>query len=132
MERSPVLVVAAAVVRDGRLLLALRPDGSHLAGHWELPGGKIEPGEQPVEALRRELLEELGVAASVGEPLCFNWHAYPDRQVLLLVYAATLDGAPQALGCKELRWCAFSEIEALPTPPADGPIFSRLRERLIP
>ena len=132
MDRTTLLVVAAAVVRDGRLLLALRPDGSHLAGHWELPGGKIESGEQPAEALRRELREELGVDSHVGEPLCFNWHAYPDRQVLLLVYAATLDGGPQALGCAALRWCSWSELAALPTPPADEPIFRRLRSMLTP
>ncbi len=129
-ERSaapPLLVVvAAAVVRDGRLLLARRPAGSHLAEHWELPGGKIEAGEAPPEALRRELLEELAAPARVGEPLAFNYHDYGSRRILLLVYGAVLEEEPRPLGCAEVGWFSPDEVRALRTPPADGPVFDRL------
>jgi 8-oxo-dGTP diphosphatase len=129
-ERPFLIVVAAAVIRDGRVLLALRPEGRHLAGHWEFPGGKLEPGETPTAALVREIEEELGVAADVGEPLAFNHHVYEDRQVLLLVWRVTLLGEPRALGCAALGWFDAAEIRQLPTPPADGPIFLAL-ERLL-
>ncbi len=126
------MVVAAAVVRDHRLLLSRRPAGSHLEGHWELPGGKIEPGESPAAALQRELREELGVTAEIGRPLCFNWHDYRDRQVLLLVYEATFAGAPEALECSAVGWFTPEQIESLTTPAADEPIFRQLRLLGIP
>lgn len=66
---GPVEVVAAVVERDGRYLITRRPEGTHLAGLWEFPGGKLLPGEKPEDALRRELKEELGVGAAVGEPI---------------------------------------------------------------
>lgn len=122
----PLLVAAAIVVENRRVLLALRPDGVHLAGHWELPGGKVEPGETPEEALAREIQEELGVAAVVGEPFAFSHHAYPDRRVLLLTYRTTLEGEPRAIGCAALGWFTTEELARLPTPPADVPIFRAL------
>lgn len=125
-----LIVVAAVVVRDGRVLLALRPEGSHLAGHWEFPGGKVEPGETPAAALAREIQEELGVGIDLGEPFAFNHHAYADRQVLLLTWRVTLRGEPRPLGCAELKWFGADEIETLPTPPADGPIFRALARLL--
>jgi 8-oxo-dGTP diphosphatase len=123
---SPLLVVAAVVVKERRVLLALRPEGKHLAGHWEFPGGKVEPGETPAEALVREIAEELGVPAVVGEPFAFSHHVYPDRQVLLLTYRTTLQGEPRAIGCAALGWFTAGELARLPTPPADVPIFRAL------
>ena len=130
---SPLLlVVAAVVIRDGRVLLARRPEGVHLEGHWELPGGKVEPGEAPCDALVRELREELGVGAHVLGPFAFNDHAYADRHVLLLTYLATLEDEPRAIGCAELGWFTAGGIAALRTPPADVPIFAKLRPLLAP
>jgi len=124
-----LMVVAAVVVRDGRLLLTLRGAGSpHLADHWELPGGKVEPGENPPAALRREIAEELAVEARVGAPLAFNYHEYPSRRVLLLAYRAEIQGEPRAAGCADLGWFTASQIAGLATPAADAPIF----ERVIP
>jgi len=121
-----LLVAAAVVVQDGRVLLARRNAGSHLAGFWEFPGGKLEPGEDPAGALRRELREELGVESSVGPPFAFNYHDYGGQRVLLLTYQVTLQGEPRALGCEELRWFTPDQIPSLATPEADVPIFERL------
>lgn len=121
-----LLVVAAIVARGGRILLTLRGEGSHLAGHWEFPGGKVEPGEEPPGALAREIEEELGVAAEVGSPFAFNYHAYPERRVLLLTYRVTLHGEPRPLGCERLGWFTPAEIAGLRLPPADAPILDRL------
>lgn len=133
MEEGGILIVVAAVViRDGRLLLTRRGEGSHLAGFWELPGGKVEPGEDPVSALRRELKEELGIGSEIGAPFAFNYHDYGTRRVLLLTYEARLSGDPGTPGCAELGWFARDEIAALRTPPADVPIFERLNPLLSP
>lgn len=121
-----LLVVAAVIVRGGRVLLTRRNAGAHLAGHWEFPGGKVEAGETPAEALRRELQEELGVTSIVGEPFAFNHHLYPDRSVLLLTYRARLEGDPQPLGCAALDWFTAGQVRDLTMPPADGPILERL------
>ncbi|MGH9868749.1 MAG: (deoxy)nucleoside triphosphate pyrophosphohydrolase [Candidatus Polarisedimenticolia bacterium] len=127
-----LLVVAAVVIRDGRVLLARRPGGVHLEGHWEFPGGKVEPGEAPHDALVREIHEELGVGASVLGPFAFNDHAYDDRHVLLLTYLVTLEDEPRPLGCAELGWFTAGQVAALRTPPADVPIFAKLAQLLAP
>jgi len=121
-----LIVVAAVVVRDGRVLLTRRAAGSHLEGMWEFPGGKVEPGEEPPAALAREIEEELGVEAVVGAPFAFNYHAYPGKRVLLLTYMAEFTGTPSPLGCSELGWFNLGGITALETPPADMPIFEKL------
>ncbi len=121
-----ILVVAAVVVRDGRVLLSRRARGTHLAGHWEFPGGKVEPGEDPPSALRREVLEELGVACDVDAPFAFNHHAYPERRVLLITYRARLHGEPRALDGEEIAWFGPEAVRRLTMPPADGPIVDRL------
>ncbi|HEY3174701.1 MAG TPA: (deoxy)nucleoside triphosphate pyrophosphohydrolase [Candidatus Polarisedimenticolia bacterium] len=132
-EAKPILMVAAAVVlRGGRVLLTRRSAGSHLAGHWEFPGGKVEPGEDPPGGLAREMREELGVEATVGAPFAFNYHEYADRRVLLLTYLTEISGTPRPLGCSELGWFGAREIPDLATPPADVPIFERLRPMLSP
>jgi 8-oxo-dGTP diphosphatase len=120
-------VVAAVIVRDGRVLLTQRAEGSHLALHWEFPGGKVEAGESPPEALRREILEELGVDSSIDAPFAFNWHDYGERRVLLLTYTVRLtSGVPHAIGCRDLGWFTRAEVASLKLPPADGPILERL------
>lgn len=122
------LVVAAVIDRDdGRLLLARRPVGSHLAGLWEFPGGRVEVGESAEEALARELREELGVEAEVGEPLTFAWHRDGEREVLLLFYRVTLvAGVPHGREGQDVGWFARSELLALSTPPADAPLVRAL------
>src|SRR5262245_44339636 len=127
-----LIVVAAVIVREGRVLLTQRAEGSHLALHWEFPGGKVEEGESPPEALRREILEELGVESTIDAPFAFNWHDYGERRVLLLTYSTTLgSGEPRPLGCRDLGWFGRDEVASLKLPPADGPILERLLPLLI-
>ena len=122
-----LIVVAAVILRDGRVLLAQRGRETHLPLHWEFPGGKVEEGESPAEALRRELSEELGVETAVEEPFAFNWHDYGEKRVLLLAYRTRiLRGEPEPIGCRDLGWYSAREVRALRLPPADGPILERL------
>ena len=128
-KRSSPRVVVAAVIKDGggRLLVARRPPGSHLAGLWEFPGGRVEPGEEPAAALVRELREELGVEAETGRPVTFAWHRDSDRDVLLLFYEAWITGgSPRGLEGQEVRWVSRSELKSLATPPADAELVRRL------
>jgi 8-oxo-dGTP diphosphatase len=124
-------LVVAAVVRDAsdRLLVARRAPGQHLEGLWEFPGGGVEAGETAEEALTRELREELGVTADVGEPITFSWHRDRSREILLLFYRARLvAGVPRGLQGQEVRWVTTSELATLPTPPADAELVSLLVE----
>ncbi len=125
---SRVLRVAAAVVRDGdRFLLTLRPPGSHGAGFWEFPGGKIEPGETPAEALVREVREELGTGLRPGATLRRLAHDYPDRRVELEFVLGALDGpAPRPVQVADLGWFRPEEMPALPLLPADLPLVEDL------
>lgn len=126
--RDPRLVVAA-VVRDasGRLLVQRRRQGTHLEGLWEFPGGAVEPGEEPAAALERELEEELGVAASAGDPITFAWHRDDHRDVLLLFFQARIEsGAPHGREGQEIRWVTSGELGDLPTPPADAELVRML------
>jgi len=122
-----IVVVAAVVIRDGRVLLTQRAERTHLALHWEFPGGKVEPGESPPQALEREMREELGVEATAGAPFAFNWHDYGEKRVLLLTYVTRLSpGEPRKIGVRDLGWFTRDEVAALKMPPADGPILERL------
>ena len=128
---SSVRLVVAAVVEDGggRFLVARRPAGSHLAGLWEFPGGRVEPGEEPAAALVRELREELGVEAVAGDPITFAWHRDAQRDVLLLFYGASIRaGSPRGLEGQEVRWVSREELRELDTPPADAELVRRLAE----
>ncbi len=121
------MLAGALVAPDGRVLVAQRPVGKHLAGGWEFPGGKRDPGESREEALRRELREELGVELRSARPLIRFSHAYPDRIVDLdLGRLAAWEGEPRGLDGQALAWCRTRELEAQGLLPADRPIVTAL------
>lgn len=131
--RSVHVVAAALIDADNRILVAQRLPGGALAGLWEFPGGKIEPGETPEAALVRELDEELGVivAASALAPVTFVSHAYPDFHLLMLLYLCRdWQGTPIGQQGQPLRWEAVDGLDALPMPPADVPLVAALRNTL--
>lgn len=127
-------VVAAALVdADGRVLLQQRPDGRQMAGLWEFPGGKVEPGERPEAALVRELEEELGIAVDEAAltPAAFASAELGERHLLLLLYVCReWIGEPRALDAAALQWLRPGEMGALSMPPADKPLIALL-DRLI-
>jgi 8-oxo-dGTP diphosphatase len=130
-----VLVSAAILVEDGRVLVTQRKTGTHLAGAWEFPGGKVEPGEDPREALRRELREELGIDARVGEIVDVTFHRYEeaDKAVLLLFFeAARAPGSPdpQAVDVAAFRWAGARDLDPAAFPPADVEVLRKVRARL--
>jgi 8-oxo-dGTP diphosphatase len=130
--RSLVLVVAAALLAaDGRVLLAQRPPGRAMAGLWEFPGGKVAPGESPEAALVRELTEELGISVREGDlaPLAFASHAYADFHLLMPLYVCRVwRGTPDAREGQQLKWVAPAAIAAAELPPADVPLLGPLRD----
>jgi 8-oxo-dGTP diphosphatase len=130
-----VLVAAAIVVEEGRVLVTQRKAGTHLAGAWEFPGGKVEAGEDPREALRRELREELGIEVRVGEIVDVTFHRYDeaDKAVLLLFFEAAREAAspePRAIEVAALRWAAAAELAPADFPPADVTVLRKVREHL--
>src|ERR1700676_3151064 len=107
----------------GRVLIAQRPPAKHLAGGWEFPGGKLEPGEERLAGLARELQEELGIAIATPRPLIRVRHAYPSREVLLDVWIVRhYRGEPRGLDGQAVRWCTRDELAEVELLPADGPI----------
>jgi mutator protein MutT len=117
----------------GRVLIAQRPAGKHLAGMWEFPGGKLEPGETRVDALRRELQEEIGISIDKPRPLLRLRHSYSYGDVLLDVWVVRrYRGKPRGLDGQSLRWCSRSSLHTAGLLPADRPIIGALRlpERL--
>lgn len=131
-----LLVVAAALVdTDGRVLLAQRPAGKQLAGLWEFPGGKVEPGERPEETLIRELAEELGITVKEPclAPLTFASHAYPDFHLLMPLYICRRwEGAPRSMEGQALKWVRPGSLRDMPMPPADAPLIPFLIDLLGP
>ena len=122
-----MIAVVAAVIEDRHgFLVTRRQPGTHLAGMWEFPGGKIDPDESHDAALRRELREELGVDAAVGELVHETAHAYPDVTVALYFYRCRLMGEPRPLLGQEMRWVARGELAALGFPPADAELIALL------
>lgn len=119
-------VVAAVIERDGHYLLTLRPAGTHLEGHWEFPGGKCHPSETHVEALRRELHEELDIVAEVGELVHSVTHAYPEKTVELHFYRCGFEGDPTAMMGQEMRWVGRDSLLELPFPEADAQLIRML------
>jgi mutator protein MutT len=128
-NRAPTIVTAAVVERDGLLLVTRRIDGTHLAGHWEFPGGKCEASESPADCLERELREELGVAATVGEEIYRTLYAYEDRRLDLRFFACEIEGEPRPLIGQEIRWVVRHELRELQFPPADSELVERLSRR---
>lgn len=129
-----VLVSAVALIdADGRVLLARRPQGKSMAGLWEFPGGKVEPGETPEAALIRELDEELGLGTweSCLAPLTFASHAYPDFHLLMPLFACRRwKGTPSPREGQELAWARPAHIGNYAMPPADLPLVAALRDLL--
>jgi 8-oxo-dGTP diphosphatase len=133
MDRGtlPLVLVAACVLldSDGKILIAKRPEGRPLAGLWEFPGGKVEPGESPEHALMRELAEELGIdiAAADLAPLTFASHDYPDFHLLMpLFLCRSWRGKVTPHEGQELRWVKPAELPSYAMPPADEPLKSVL------
>jgi 8-oxo-dGTP diphosphatase len=129
-----VLVSAVALVDpDGRVLLAQRPAGKPMAGLWEFPGGKVNPGETPETALIRELAEELGidVVASCLAPLTFASFTYPEFHLLMPLYVCRKwSGIPMAREGQRLAWVRPARLRDYPMPPADKPLVAMLRDLL--
>lgn len=126
---SPAIHVVAGVLSDadGRVLIAQRPSGSHLAGAWEFPGGKVHPGESTELALRRELHEELGIEVDRVVPLITLTHDYPDRTVLLeFSRVVAWRGEPRGMEGQELRWEMPERLLAAGLLPADEPVAALL------
>ncbi len=126
----PMLVVAAALIAaDGRILVQQRPLDKHHGGLWEFPGGKVEPGETPEAALARELAEELGIGVEAADlhPVAFSRGSAGDRPMVLLLYRAERwEGTAQAIEAPAIRWVAPEELTALAMPPADRPLAEAL------
>ncbi len=130
-----VLVSAAVLIEDGKVLLSQRKKGVHLEDLWEFPGGKLEPGEDPRAALARELAEELGLAVEVGDIVEVTFHRYEEAQksVLLMFFEATRrpgSPAPSAVDVADFAWAGPERLDTLRFPPADGPVLAKVRERL--
>ena len=124
---------AALIDSDGRVLLAQRPPGKHLAGLWEFPGGKIEAGEVPELALIRELKEELGIdiSSSCLSPLAFASHRYETFHLMMPLYACRIwQGQVTAREGQNLVWAYAKDFDKYPMPPADLPLIPILRELL--
>jgi 8-oxo-dGTP diphosphatase len=129
-----VTVVAVALVDvDDRVLIAQRPEGKQLAGLWEFPGGKLEPGERPEEALIRELREELSIEVKPAclAPLTFASHAYDDFHLLMPLYICRKwEGFVQAREGQALKWVRAEALRDYPMPPADAPLIPHLVDLL--
>ncbi|HTM77921.1 MAG TPA: (deoxy)nucleoside triphosphate pyrophosphohydrolase [Devosia sp.] len=133
-QPSLLLVVACALVdADRRVLIAQRPPGKALAGLWEFPGGKIEPGETPEAALIRELEEELGVSTKTAclAPVSFASHSYDNFHLLMPLYACRKwQGQPQPREHTALKWVRPNALHDYPMPPADAPLIAALCDLL--
>ena len=121
-----VVVTAAVVQRADRYLVTRRLRGTHLEGLWEFPGGKCEAGETHVACLEREIREELGCAAQVGEELLTVAHAYSERSVELHFFRCEMAGEPAPLLGQEIRWVSREELRGLDFPPADADLIRLL------
>jgi 8-oxo-dGTP diphosphatase len=129
-----ILVSAVALVDpDGRILLAQRPEGKSMAGLWEFPGGKVEPGETPEAALIRELREELGIDTeeSCLAPLTFASHSYDDFHLLMPLFVCRKwEGTPRPQEGQTLAWARANRLRDYPMPAADIPLIPMLRDLL--
>ena len=134
-KTKKLLLVSACALgdADGRVLIAQRPEGKQLAGLWEFPGGKVEPGETPEETLVRELAEELGIETKVAclAPLTFASHSYDDFNLLMPLYVCRRYwGIPKAKEHAALKWVRPNKLRDYPMPPADAPLIPFLIDLL--
>ncbi|MGB1398602.1 MAG: 8-oxo-dGTP diphosphatase MutT [Candidatus Puniceispirillaceae bacterium] len=135
MSDKPALIVPAIALvdTDNRILLARRPQGKDFAGYWEFPGGKIEKGETPENALIREIREELGVETkdSCLAPVSFASHSYEDFHLILLLYICRRwQNTPEALEGGEIKWVRANRLRDHPMPPANGEFIAVLQDLL--
>ena len=121
-----IVVVAAVIERGGRFLVTRRLEGTHLAGLWEFPGGKVQEGETEEAALQREIREELDAGVARLRKIFHTAHAYPDRTVELHFYRGELTGDPRPMLDQELRWIARDELGTMNFPPADAELIDGL------
>ena len=131
---NTILVVAVALIdKDGRILLAQRPPNKSMAGLWEFPGGKVEDGENPEDALIRELNEELGINTwgSCLAPLSFASHSYEEFHLLMPLFACRKwTGTPMAIEGQVLKWVSKNDLKNYAMPPADIPLIAAIRDWL--
>jgi 8-oxo-dGTP diphosphatase len=126
---NAIEVAAGLIIRDGRLLVTQRPDGGHLAGFWEFPGGKREPSESFEQCLHRELMEELGIEVEVLDLFESITHSYPEKTVHLRFFRCSWrQHEPRALGCAAFRWVTTDELAEYQFPEADLRLLKKLRE----
>jgi 8-oxo-dGTP diphosphatase len=134
-EMKTVVVTAALIIEQGKILITQRKKDSSRALLWEFPGGKVKEGEEPREALRRELTEELEVEVDVGTIFDAVFFSYPEYPVLLLIYRCRIQkGLPKPIACQDLRWVTPRELEKMGMPPADDPVrrhLLSLREKVL-
>lgn len=124
-------VVTAIMKKNGKVLLGQRPEGNTLAGQWEFPGGKLELGESPKEALHRELHEELGIRAEIGDLKIANSHKFGDKGILLLFFEVLYwKGEPKNLHHTELRWVEKSQIPNLDIPDTNRSVLNEILDIL--
>ncbi len=126
----PLIVVTAAVIERGdEILVTRRPEGVHLAGLWEFPGGKCDSGESLHACMIRELREELAVEAIVGDEVLVTTYEYEGRRVELHFLRCTVESAPSAALGQEMRWVRREELTTLPFPPADEALIRLLGDK---
>ncbi len=121
-----IIVVAAVIERDGRFLVGRRLKGTHLAGQWEFPGGKVHQGETQEAALQREIAEELNTGISNARKIFHTAHTYPERIVELHFYRGDLTGEPEPMLGQELRWITRGDFGSMIFPPADAELIDGL------
>ena len=131
-DRTAIVVLAAVIERDGKLLVTRRLEGTHLSGYWEFPGGKCEAGEAHESCLARELLEELNVGSEIGKEILVTEHAYPSRTVRLHFRRCRITGEPTAVMNQEMRWITREELGELQFPDADRELISLLMKSTSP
>jgi 8-oxo-dGTP diphosphatase len=125
-----ILVSAAVILHEGRVLMTQRPAKTHLGGTWEFPGGKVEPGEDPRDTVVRECREECAIDIEVRDILEVTFHSYPEKDVLLLFWeCALVGGTVQHLGVADHQWIHPASVADLDLPPADAPLAAKLRAR---
>jgi len=126
-ELKTLLVTAGLIIQNRKVLVAQRMKGTPRGLLWEFPGGKVKEGEDPRDALRRELKEELDIDVEVGNIFEVVFHPYPEYPILLLVYRCRMiQGIPKPIGCQDLKWIRIEELAELEMSPADEPVRNHL------